>query len=105
MRFMTMTNQSDSHTPPPPVLPPRDVPRTTSGGKVGLPPPPAAPLSEVTDNISSDRRFTQSNTAALDYDHDFEKRFLFMALENLPPPEPWQRPLVDPRSDRSFTTT
>ena len=104
MRFMTMTNQSDSHTPPPPVLPPRDVPRTTSGGKVGLPPPPA-PLSEVTDNISSDRRFTQSNTAALDYDHDFEKRFLFMALENLPPPEPWQRPLVDPRSDRSLTTT
>ena len=102
MKFTAMTNQNNSHSAPPPTLPHRDAPRTFSASKVGLPPPP---LSEVVNNIPSEHRHNQSHTAALDYDHDFEKRFSFMSIENLPPPEPWKPLSLEARSDRTFTTT
>lgn len=101
MRFTALTSQNNSQ-PPPPVPPQRDAPRTFTGSKVGLPQP--SPLSEVVNNVSSGNRNNESHTAALDYDHDFEKRFSFMSIENLPPPEPWQPLSLEARSDRSFTT-
>jgi hypothetical protein len=43
--------------------------------------------------------------AALIYDHDFENRFRFTPIENLPPPQPWKPPppTLESKSARAFT--
>ncbi len=91
-KFTNMMNQNDStvSTSQAPPLPPRDVLSTNPGGTVRRPPPP--PLSEFVDNVPAERRPDQSNSAALDYDHEFESRFRFTPIENLPPPQEWKPP-------------
>jgi hypothetical protein len=89
-KFTNMMNQSDSlsSTSPIPPTPPRGVPATNPGGTVRRPPPP---ISDSTGNILAERRPNQVNSAALDYDYDFENRFRFTPIEHLPPPEPWKQ--------------
>jgi len=88
-KFNSMMNQNDSHssTPPVPPPPPRAVPATNPGATVRRPPPP---LSDVNDNIPAQRRSDQGDPGALLYDYDFEARFQFTPIENLPPPELWK---------------
>lgn len=95
MKFTNMMNQNESTTSTSqlPPLPPRDVPPTNPGGTVRRPPPPS-PLADFVDNVPAERLHDQSNTAALDYDHEFESRFRFTPIENLPPPEAWKPPPV-----------
>lgn len=93
-KFNTMANQNDpspatSSTPPRPPPPPRNAPVNNSVDTVRRPPPPPT-VSDFTENTSSERRSDQRNSAALEYDLDFERRFRFTPIDHLPPPEPWK---------------
>jgi hypothetical protein len=90
-RFNRMPNQSGPppSTPPPPPPPPRGVaPNNPVGTTHRLP----SSSSDFIDHSPAERRSDQRNTAALNYDHDFENRFRFTPIENLPPPETWKQP-------------
>ncbi|CAF3670367.1 unnamed protein product [Rotaria sordida] len=80
--------------PPPPPPPPRGVAPTNNNSTIRRIP------SDFVDHSYSDRRYDQSNSAALDYDHHFEARFRFTPLEYLPIPERWQPPPAHTRSSR-----
>lgn len=84
-----MTSKTDvpARNAPRPPLPPRNVPTNPTGT---VPRAPAPNLSDFTDNIPNERHNDQSNTSALDYDREFERRFHFTPIENLPPPKPWK---------------
>ncbi|CAF4655327.1 unnamed protein product [Rotaria sp. Silwood1] len=80
--------------PPPPPPPPRGVAPTNNNGTI------RRASSDFVDHSYSDRRYDQSNIAALDYDHHFEARFRFTPLEYLPIPERWQPPSAHTRSSK-----
>ncbi|CAF4216435.1 unnamed protein product, partial [Rotaria magnacalcarata] len=88
-RFNAMMNQpvSNSTTPPPPPPPPRGVISNNQGGTTRRPP---TTVSDFLDNTPPERRYDQGNTAALDYDRNFENRFRFTPIEHLPPPGSWK---------------
>ncbi|CAF4769691.1 unnamed protein product, partial [Rotaria socialis] len=88
-RFNPMMHQnvSNSTTPPPPPPPPRGVISNNQGGTIRRPPPA---VSDFLDNTLPERRHDQWNTAALDYDRNFENRFRFTPIEHLPPPGLWK---------------
>ncbi|CAF3926107.1 unnamed protein product [Rotaria sp. Silwood2] len=89
-KFNMIFNQngpSSSNPSPPPPPPPRGMVSNNSGGTIRRPPPP---VSDFVDNTPADRRYDQWNTAALDYDRDFENRFRFTPIEHLPAPGQWK---------------
>ncbi|CAF4725054.1 unnamed protein product, partial [Rotaria sp. Silwood1] len=90
-KFNMMMNQngpSSSSPSPPPLPPPRGMAPNNSGGTTRR----APGVSDFVDNTPAERRFDQWNTAALDYDRDFEHRFRFTPIEHLPPPGLWKQP-------------
>ncbi len=97
-KFNQITSQNDSlsSTSPIPPPPPRGLPATNPGGTVRRP----TSLSDFVDNPPAERRPDQSNTAALEYDHDFENRFRFTPIENLPPPESWRPQPLEAKSSK-----
>ncbi len=106
-KFTSMMDQNDSlsstSSAPPPPPPPRGVTATNSGGTVRRPPPT---LSDSVDTMPANHRSDQSNTGALDYDHDFENRFRFTPIENLPPPEPWKpQPVLQTKPLKNVNAT
>lgn len=68
---MTTKTDSSASNPSLPKVPPRNV---------------STNLSETTSTAQ------QSDTSDVNYDRDFEKRFKFTPIENLPPPKPWNPP-------------
>lgn len=85
IKLQKQINPNGPHAPPPPP-PPRGVAPTHNNGIT------RRISSDFVDHSFSDRRYDQSNSAALDYDHNFEARFRFTPLERLPNPERWQPP-------------
>lgn len=82
--MMNQNPPASSHPAPPP--PPPRAPTGTPGGTLRRPPPTP---SAFVDTTPAEHRPDQWNKAALDYDHEFEKRFRFNPIENLPPPGVW----------------
>ena len=80
-------NGPPSFTPPPP--PARGTAPTNPGGTTRRLP---SSSSDFIDNTPTERRHDHGNTAALEYDRDFESRFRFTPIENLPAPESWKQP-------------
>lgn len=79
-------NSPPASTPPPPP-PPRNAPVQNSGGTLRRAPP--------VPSTGNDFQPTDSTkSAARDYDHDFERRFRFTAIEHLPVPKPWTPPVA-----------
>jgi hypothetical protein len=105
-KFTNITNQNDSLSSksPLPHLPPRNTPGNNTGGTIGQSPPTS---SDFADSKPAERRHDPMNTGgALIYDHDFENRFRFTPIENLPPPQPWKPPpppMLERKSTRAFT--
>lgn len=92
-KFNRLTNQNGppAFAPPPPP-PPRGVTPNNFGGTTRGPPS----SSDFIDNTPPERRHNQYSPGALVYDHDFENRFRFAPIENLPPPDPWKQPPARP---------
>jgi len=58
-------------------------------------------LSDFIDHSQVDRRSDPSSTpGALAYDYNFEARFRFTPIQDLPSPKPWQPPPVHARSSK-----
>jgi hypothetical protein len=89
--------QINPNGPPPPPPPPRGViPNNYGGGTLRRP----SSSSDFVDHSLGERRYDQTNSATLDYDHHFESRFHFTPLEHLPIPERWQPPPPHTRSSK-----
>jgi len=72
-KFNEMTTKTDSYVSSPlaPKIPARNVPKNPSE---------IAPTAHLSD------------TSEVNYDREFEKRFKFTPIENLPPPKTWNSP-------------
>ncbi len=93
-RFQKPINRNGPPLPPPPPPPPRGLAPTHNNGTM------RRASSDFVDHSYSDRRYEQSHSAALDYDHHFESRFRFTPLEHLPVPDRWHPPPTNTRSSK-----
>jgi hypothetical protein len=87
---MNIMNQNGPRSSTPP--PPRGVPTNNSGGTIRRPPSASSDFIDIT---PAERR----------YDHEFEARFRFTPLENLPSSEAWQPQPSQNKSSKHVNAT